>query len=126
MSRFADHPPAILSMSALASSQQLRVRALPPGHRPRLSWRPAALRGFRRGQREPPSARSVLSPPLLACLDEFAHVRGWPNLENVAIRQRRMLRHELYRMIHVPRLEDENAAELFLGFRIGTVGSCDL
>ena len=28
-------------------------------------------------------------------------------------------------MIHVPRLKDENAAELFLGFRIGTVGSCD-
>src|SRR6516164_4506322 len=27
-------------------------------------------------------------------------------------------------MIHVPRLKDENAAELFLGFRIGTVGSC--
>jgi len=35
---------------------------------------------------------------------------------NVAIRQRRMLRHELYSMIHVPRLKDENAAELFLGF----------
>jgi hypothetical protein len=30
-----------------------------------------------------------------------------------------MLRHELYSMIHVPRLKDENAAELFLGFRIG-------
>src|SRR5262245_62020151 len=37
-----------------------------------------------------------------------------------------MLRHELYSMIHVPRLKDENAAELFLGFRIGTVRSCDL
>ena len=36
-----------------------------------------------------------------------------------------MLRHELYSMIHVPRLKDENAAELFLGFRIGTVRSCD-
>src|SRR5262249_25437443 len=30
---------------------------------------------------------------------------------------------ELNSMIHVPRLKDENAAELFLGFRIGTVGS---
>jgi hypothetical protein len=28
-------------------------------------------------------------------------------------------------MIHVPRLKDENAAELFLGFRIGTVRGCD-
>src|SRR5215471_5058281 len=36
-----------------------------------------------------------------------------------------MLRHELYSMIHVPRLKEANAAELFLGFRIGTVGSCD-
>ena len=33
--------------------------------------------------------------------------------------------HELYSMIHVPRLEDANAAELFLGIRIGTVRSCD-
>jgi hypothetical protein len=39
--------------------------------------------------------------------------------------QRRMLRHELCSMIHVPRLKDENAAELFFGFRIGTVRSCD-
>jgi hypothetical protein len=36
-----------------------------------------------------------------------------------------MLRHELDSMIQVPRLKDENAAELFLGFRIGTVRSCD-
>src|ERR1700733_6959694 len=35
-----------------------------------------------------------------------------------------MLRHELYSMIHVPRFKDENAAELLLGFCIGTVGSC--
>src|ERR1700733_14009230 len=35
-----------------------------------------------------------------------------------------MLRHELYSMIHVPRFKDENATELFLGLRIGTVGSC--
>src|SRR5262245_40369030 len=71
-----------------------------------------------------PSACSVLSPALLTCLHQFVHVRRWPNLENVAIRQRRMLRHELYSMIHVPRLKDENTAELFLGLRIGAVGSC--
>src|SRR5262245_20986485 len=35
-----------------------------------------------------------------------------------------MLADELYSMIHVPRLKDENAAELFLGFRIGAVGRC--
>src|SRR5262245_50935590 len=66
----------------------------------------------------------LLSPSLLACLHDFVHVRRWPNLENIAIRQRRMLRHELYSMIHVPRLKHENAAQLFLGFRIGTIGSC--
>src|SRR5216684_7622133 len=73
----------------------------------------------------PCSACSVLSPALLTCLHDFVHVRRWPNLENVAIGQRRMLADELYSMIHVPRLKDENAAELFLGFRIGTVCSCD-
>src|SRR5215813_271156 len=62
---------------------------------------------------EPSSACSVLSPPLLACLHDFAHVPNWPNLENAAKRERRMLRHELYRMVHVPRLKDKNAAELF-------------
>ncbi len=36
-----------------------------------------------------------------------------------------MLRNELYGMIHIPRLKDENATELFLGFRIGTIRSCD-
>ena len=36
-----------------------------------------------------------------------------------------MLRHELYSMIQVPRLKDENAAELFHGFRVGTVRRCD-
>src|SRR5262249_52942887 len=68
------------------------------------------------------SACSVLSPALLTCLHQFIHVRCGPNLENVAIRQRRMLRHELHSMIHVSRLKDENAAELFLGFRIRTIG----
>ncbi len=87
-------------MSALACSQQWTVRF-------------ADSAG---DKAEPYSAGSVLSPPLLACLDDFAHVPGWPNFENVAIRQRRMLRHELYRMIHVPRHKDENAAKLFLGF----------
>src|SRR5215470_7583324 len=73
----------------------------------------------------PSSACSVLSPALLTCAHDFVHVPCWPNLENVAIPQRRMLAHELYSMIHVPRLKDKNAAELFLGFRIGTVGGCD-
>src|SRR5271157_5648579 len=72
----------------------------------------------------PPLSRGILSPSLLTCLHDFVHVPRWPNLEDVAIRHRRMLRHELYSMIHVPRLKDENAAELFLGLRIGTVGSC--
>src|SRR5438874_11744579 len=35
-----------------------------------------------------------------------------------------MLADELYSMIHVPRLKDENAAELFLGFRIRTICHC--
>ena len=36
-----------------------------------------------------------------------------------------MLGHELNGMIHVPRLKHANAADLFLGFRIGTVGGRD-
>src|ERR1700692_2425929 len=72
----------------------------------------------------PCSACSVLSPALLTCLHNFVHVPGWPNLENVAIRQSRMMRHELYSMIHVPRLKDENATELFFGFGTGAVGRC--
>src|SRR5579864_2748487 len=68
---------------------------------------------------EPSSACSVLSPSLLSCLHDFVHVRRWPNLENVAVLQRRMLADELYSVIHVPRLKDKYAAELFLGFRIG-------
>src|SRR5260370_19300148 len=74
----------------------------------------------------PCSACIVLSPALLTCLHQFIDVRRWPNLENVAVLQGRMLRHELYSMIHVPRLKDENAAELLLGFGIGAVGRCHL
>src|ERR1700733_11631235 len=72
----------------------------------------------------PFSACSVLSPALLTCLHQFMHVRRWPNLENVAIRQSWMAADELYSMIHVPRLKDENAADLFFGFGIGAVGDC--
>src|SRR5262245_9639046 len=36
-----------------------------------------------------------------------------------------MLGHQLYGMIHVSRLNDENASKLFLGFRVGTVSGCD-
>src|SRR5579862_6525048 len=50
---------------------------------------------------EPSSASSVLAPPPLACLHDFAHVPGWPNLENVAVFHGRMLSHELYSMINV-------------------------
>src|SRR5260370_34985859 len=74
----------------------------------------------------PCSACIVLSPALLTCLHQFIDVRRWPNLENVAVLQGRMLRHDLYSMIHVPRLKDENAAELFFGFGIGAVGRCHL
>jgi len=73
----------------------------------------------------PSSVCNVLSPSLLTCLHDFVQVRRWPNLENAAVLQGRMLRHELYSVIHVPRLKDENAAELFLGFRIRTIRSCD-
>src|SRR5579863_10071208 len=74
----------------------------------------------------PSSGRNDLSPSLLACLHDFAHIPCRPNLENGAERQSRMLADELYSMIHVPRLKDENAAELFFGFGIGAVGRCHL
>src|SRR5215472_7479594 len=70
----------------------------------------------------PCSACSVLLPALLTCFRDFAHVPCWPNLENVAVGQSGMLTDELHSMIHVPRLKDEYAAELFLGFRIGAIG----
>jgi hypothetical protein len=54
----------------------------------------------------PSSACSVLSPSLLTCLHQFVQVRRWPNLENAAVLQGRMLRHELYSVIHVPHLKD--------------------
>src|ERR1700751_4028528 len=72
-----------------------------------------------------PSACSRLSPSLLTRLHDFAHVPRGANLPNIAVLHGRMLRHELYSMIHIPRFKNENAAELFLGFRIGTIGSCD-
>src|SRR5262244_1270702 len=75
---------------------------------------------------KPCLACNVLSPSLLTCLHNFAHVSRWTDLENVAIRQRRVPADELYSMIHVPRLKDENAAELFFGFRIGTICRCPL
>src|ERR1700751_2841881 len=72
-----------------------------------------------------PSACSRLSPSLLARLHDFAHVPRGANLPNVAVLQGRMLRNELYSMIHIPSLKHENAAELFLGFRIGAVRGSD-
>jgi hypothetical protein len=77
-------------------------------------------------QGEPSSACSVLAPPLLARLHNFAYVPGWPNLENIAMRQSRMLANELDSMIHIPRLKNKNAAELFFGFGIGAVSRCHL
>src|SRR5215469_6732767 len=73
----------------------------------------------------PTSACSVFSPPLLTCLHDFVHVCRRPDLKNVAVLEGGMLRHELYSMIHVPRLKHKNAAELFLGFGIGAVRSGD-
>src|ERR1700722_16283939 len=74
----------------------------------------------------PCSACNVLSASLLACLHDFIHVPRRANLENVAIRQRRMLADELYGMIHVPRLKNNNSAELLFGFGIGAVDRRDL
>src|SRR5579864_4466620 len=76
------------------------------------------------GDKETTSACRVLAPPLLACLHDFAHVPHGANLPSAAVSQGRMLRHELYGMIHVARLQECDAAELFLGFRKGTVGGC--
>src|ERR1700722_9620714 len=72
------------------------------------------------------SACSDLSASLLACFHDFIHVPRWANLENMAIRERRMLADELYGMIHDPRLKNNNAAELLFGFGIGAVDRCHL
>src|SRR3954471_13182257 len=73
----------------------------------------------------PPSPRGMLSPPLLALLYYLAHVRGGPYLEDVAVLQGRMLRHELCGVVQIASFKDENATELHLGFCIGTVRSRD-
>src|SRR3984885_4120 len=93
---------------------------------PRFSLHVPALVDSVRDKLEPSSGSDDLSPSLLTCLDDFVHVPGRSNLENVAIRQSRMLADELYSMVHVPRLKDEYAAELFFGFGIGAVGRCHL
>src|SRR5579871_768684 len=72
-----------------------------------------------------PSSRATSPPSVLTCLHDFTHVSYRPNLEDVAILQRGMLRHELYRLIHVPRFQHENAAELFFRFRVRAVRGCD-
>src|SRR5215469_15744255 len=106
-------PPAILLKSAfVACGQQLTGRVAEiPACCARLSLRCQRFVDSPGDKVGPSSACSVLSPSLLTCLQDFVHVPRWPNLENVAIRQRRMLADELYSMIHVPRLKDENAAE---------------
>src|ERR1700677_799085 len=71
------------------------------------------------------SAGCGLSPSLFACLQDLAHIPSWTNLEDAAVLHRRVLRHKLERLVHVARLEDQNAAELFLGFGVGTVGGGD-
>ena len=80
----------------------------------------------RKNRQQLSSACSVLSPSLLTCLLDFVHISCRPNLPNGAKRERRMLADELYSMIHVPRLKNNNAAELFFGFGIGAVGRCHL
>ena len=119
----------VLSSTLCTYSFTLRPKATRPANPTQRTCMIAAKLARPRNRSflvRPSSACSVLSPPLLTCLHDFVHVCRWPNLENAAVLQGRMLRHELYRMIHVPRLKDENAAELFLGFRKGTVSSCDL
>ena len=62
--------------------------------------------------------------PLLALLYHFAQIRNRPYLHRSTLHAW-MLRHKLNDMIEVSHLKDVNAAELFLGFRIGAVGRRD-
>ena len=50
----------------------------------------------------------------------------WPNLEKTAMLQARMLRHELYSMIHVAPPQGRECRRVVPCFRIGTVRSYDL
>jgi len=110
--RVADHPLAILSMSALglfATVDSSRFAPLRTARGFLGTWR--RFVDSAGDKAKPSSVCSSRSPPLLACLHDFAHVSHRPNLENVAIRESRMLADELCCMIHVPRLKDKNAAE---------------
>jgi hypothetical protein len=73
----------------------------------------------------PPSSRGIHSPsPLLTLLYDFAQIRRWTYLIRSQLHAW-MLRDKLNGMIEISRLKDENAAKLFLGFRIGAVGHRD-
>src|SRR5882724_4942685 len=115
--------PCLSSHGPIINCRPCAVRALPACSPAAFLEPDGAFVDSTRFKAEPSSA-SVLSPPLLACVHDFAHVPCRPNLEKSAKRQRRMPADQLYSMVHVPRLKDKNAADLFLGFRIGTVGRC--
>src|SRR5579872_4321815 len=76
-----------IGLFATVDSSRLALCALPAAF-------PGAWRCFvdSAGEAEPSSARSVLSPSLRTRIHDFVHVPGWPNLENVAIRQRLIAR----------------------------------
>src|SRR5205823_11248405 len=71
------------------------------------------------------SSRASFAPSSHALGYYLAHVRGGPDLEDVSVLHGRMLRHELYGMVQIASLKDEDAPELLLGFGIGTVGRSD-
>jgi hypothetical protein len=74
----------------------------------------------------PGSACSVLSPSLLAWFQHFVQVCSQPYLDrSEPILKAGKFRDKLNGVIEVSRLKNEKAAELFLGFCIGSVGGRD-
>jgi hypothetical protein len=72
------------------------------------------------------SSCGVLLSSMLALLDDFGQVRNRPYLDrSKSILKAWKLGDKLNGMIEISRLKDLNAADLFLGFRVGAVGCRD-
>src|SRR5579884_3337515 len=72
----------------------------------------------------PANPTSVPLPsPLIALPHHLAQVSCRPDLKRTkAAAHRRMLRHQLNRVLQVPRLENQDPADLFFGLRVRAVG----
>src|SRR5262245_21668976 len=68
----------------------------------------------------------VCGTPLFAFFDHSGQIRGRTDLEGTRLLHAGVLGHELDGMLEILRLENQDAADLLLRLRIGSVGDGDL